>query len=367
MAQLIADASPHTPRKPAHDTEIIILTSGSSGTPRGAARAGSTSRMMSTFAGFLQKVPLTRGDVIYLAPPAFHGWGLICTLSGLLLGATLVFDGRFRAERAVVSMHAHGATVLVAVPTMLRRLTALPDDQLTPLAGWLRIIGSGGARLAPELVVDVQNRFGRVLHNLYGATEVSYITIATPEDLADDPTCAGSAPLGVTVAIITDGRPAAPGEVGEICVRTGAQMKSYTDGSTKESVNGLVRTGDTGYLDERGRLFIRGRADGMIVSGGENVFPEDVELTLARHPKVNDAVVFTVADKDFGERISAVVAVDDESLVSTADLKDFVATELSRSCVPRDIHLVPDIPRTATGKVTRAVLQVMLEEFPGAP
>ena len=356
LDSVLAAADDSIPPRAHGNPELVILTSGTSGVPRGAARSSSPLTMLSTLAGLLEKIPLRRSDVIYLAPPAFHGWGLIATLTGLLAGATLVFDGRFSAERAVATMLAENCTAFVAVPTMLKRIMDLDDAVLQPLSGRLRIIGSGGARLDPDLVTAVTERFGPVLHNLYGATEVSYITIATPADLAHDPSCAGSAPLGVRVAILIDGMPVGPGRVGDIYVRTGAQMRSYTDGSSKHSVDGMVATGDTGYLDGADRLYVRGRSDSMIVSGGENVYPEEVELALHRHPGVADATVFTVDDADFGQRLSAVVARRAGHDVDDTALKEHIGRELSRSRVPRDIVFVDEIARTATGKVTRAWL-----------
>ncbi|MDF3284231.1 AMP-binding protein [Gordonia sp. N1V] len=323
LESVLAAADDSIPPRAHGNPELVILTSGTSGVPRGAARSSSPLTMLSTLAGLLEKIPLRRSDVIYLAPPAFHGWGLIATLTGLLAGATLVFDGRFSAERAVATMLTENCTAFVAVPTMLKRIMDLDDAVLQPLSGRLRIIGSGGARLDPDLVTAVTERFGPVLHNLYGATEVSYITIATPADLAHDPSCAGSAPLGVRVAILIDG---------------------------------MVATGDTGYLDGAGRLYVRGRSDSMIVSGGENVYPEEVELALHRHPGVADASVFTVDDADFGQRLSAVVARRAGHDVDDATLKEHIGQELSRSRVPRDIVFVDEIARTATGKVTRAWL-----------
>jgi len=359
FAGLLAASSSAVPPTATGTPEMVILTSGSSGVPRGAARRDSQRTLMSTLAGLLEKIPLRRSDVIYLAPPAFHGWGLIATLVGLLSGATLVFDGRFDARRAVDSMLEHRCTVFIAVPTMLKRVMDLPSPVLEPLAGRLRIVGSGGARLEPTLVRELTGIFGHVLHNLYGATELSYITIATPDDLALDPTCAGSPPLGVTVAILVDGRPAAPGASGEIYVRTRAQMSSYTDGTAKESIGGLTRTGDTGYLDRDGRLYVQGRADGMIVSGGENVYPEEVELALQRHPQIADATVFTVADEDFGQRLSAVVAPAPGAAVTAETVREFVGRELSRSRVPREVFVVDEVVRTSTGKVTRAWIEAV--------
>lgn len=369
MDARIAAASPAPPPRPSRPPTVVILTSGSSGTPKGAPREGGSSNQLLLLAGFLQKIPLRGDDRIYIAPPAFHGWGLIVLISGLTLGATVVLSGKFDAEATIRTLSSQRCSVFVAVPTMLQRIMSLPDSTLASLPSrQLRIIGSGGARLDPRLFATIARRFGPVIHNLYGATEASYITIATPEDLAADPACAGRPPLGVQLAIMHDGRPAPAGQAGDIYVRTHSQISRYTDGGTRPTHRGMVRTGDIGRLDDQGRLVVVGRADGMIVSGGENVFPEEVELVLAQHPAISDAKVVPVDDPDFGQRFVAIVVPADPARPPDLDaLNDHIATMLARSRVPRRYVVVPEIPRTASGKVSRATLDNLLDETAQPP
>jgi fatty-acyl-CoA synthase len=278
------------------------------------------------------------------------------------VGGTVVFDGRFDAAAAVQTIADERCNVVLAVPTMLNRLMALDESELIKISkDQLRIVASGGARLDPQLVSGLQQRFGPVLHNLYGATEASYITIATPTDLLADPACAGRPPLGVDVAIVRGGEILPNSQTGDIYVRSASQVSRYTDGSTKETFRGMIKTGDTGHFDSDGRLVVEGRSDGMIVSGGENVFLEQVEMVLARSASIQDAKVVAVPDADFGQRLVAVVSPAFDGKVDIDDLRRHVANELSRACVPRQFIVVPEIPRTATGKVSKAMLDELVE------
>ena len=359
--ELIASSSTELPRAPQHQSSLVILTSGSTGAPKGAPRDGAVS--MSLPAGFVSKIPIRGSDTVLMSAPAFHGWGLLATMVCLLTGATVVMDRRFRAPESLNLLVEHRCTAMMVVPTMLRRLMDLDDEQLRRIDhGRLRMIASGGAKLDASLVLAVGERFGPVLHNLYGATEASYVTIATPDDLAAEPTTAGRPPLGVEVAIIRDGARVPTGESGQIFVRSGSQISKYTNGTSKETLDGMLNTGDTGRLDAAGRLFVEGRSDGMIISGGENVFPEEVELALGRHPDIVDAAVVAVPDADFGQRLRVFVVPRDGADVETADVKTYIGAELSRSRVPRDVIVVPDLPRGAQGKVTKTTLDALAQE-----
>lgn len=361
LDDLIASSSTELPRAPQHQSSLVILTSGSTGAPKGAPRDGAVS--MSLPAGFVSKIPIRGSDTVLMSAPAFHGWGLLATMVCLLTGATVVMDRRFRAPESLSLLVEHRCTAMMVVPTMLRRFMDLDEEQLRRIDhGRLRMIASGGAKLDASLVLAVAERFGPVLHNLYGATEASYVTIATPADLAAEPTTAGRPPLGVEVAIIRDGARVPTGESGQIFVRSGSQISKYTNGTSKETLNGMLNTGDTGRLDAAGRLFVEGRSDGMIISGGENVFPEEVELALGKHPDIVDAAVVAVSDQDFGQRLRAFVVPRDGADVVVADVKSYIGTELSRSRVPRDVIVVPDLPRGAQGKVTKTTLDALAQE-----
>lgn len=359
---LIANSSCLLPPRPPQSPSIVMLTSGTSGSPKGASRGGPS---LETFAGLLEKIPLRGSDRILVCSPMFHGWGLIVSAAAMLLGATLVFDRRFDAERTVDLVVKHRCNAIIAVPTMLRRLMALGSTDLARIDhGRLRIIGSGGAKLDVALVNSIAAEFGPVLYNLYGATEASFITIAGPHDLATAPATAGRAALGVEIAIVQDNKVVPTGTLGEICARSGGLFVGYTNGTSKSSFLGMMMTGDTGRLDDTGLLFVEGRADTMIVSGGENVFPEEVESVLVNRADIFDAKVVAVTDDVFGQRLCAfVVVVGGTPAPTIEELKTYVGSELSRSRVPRDVVFVPEIPRTATGKVTRASADQLLTDY----
>jgi len=360
---LVHEAPSTLPPKSSRRPEMVILTSGSTGSPKGAPRKSGGARQVLIAAGFLEKIPIRPTDVVFVGPPAFHGWGLLAMSLALSMGATVVLPGRFRADRAVDLVVEEKCTVIAAVPTMLQRMIAQPGDQLDRIPrGQVRIIGSGGARLDPGLVLAVHRRFGPVLHNFYGATEASFITIATPEELEEDPTTAGRPPIGHAVRILSNGQDVPAGTVGDIYVKTPSQISAYTDGREKETVEGFLKTGDTGSLDTNGRLRVHGRTDGMIVSGGENVFPEEVEMVIRRHPAVQDTIVTAIDDPDFGQRLLAIVEPAGDPVFNAEELNTFIATHLSRSRIPKRYVLVDDLARTATGKVARATLEEILEK-----
>src|SRR5205807_2185096 len=195
------------------------------------------------------------------------------------------------------------------------------------------------------------------LYNLYGSTEVAWATIATPEDLRAAPGTAGRAPMGTVVKLLdADGREVAPGEGGRIFVANEMMFEGYTGGGGKEIVGGLMSTGDVGHLDEGGRLFVDGRDDEMIVSGGENVFPREVEDLLAKHEEIEEAAVIGVPDEEFGQRLKAFVVRRDGAQLDEQDVKRYVKENLARFKVPRDIVFVQELPRNATGKVLKRVL-----------
>jgi fatty-acyl-CoA synthase len=200
--------------------------------------------------------------------------------------------------------------------------------------------------------------FGDVLYNLYGSTEVAWATIATPEDLRAAPGTAGRPPLGTVVKLLdADGREVGSREGGRIFVANEMMFEGYTGGGGKEIIGGLMSTGDVGHFDADGRLFVDGRDDEMIVSGGENVFPREVEDLLADHEAIEDAAVVGVPDEQFGERLKAFVVRRNGAQLDEEAVKHYVRDNLARFKVPRDVVFVAELPRNATGKVLKRVLR----------
>ncbi|MFD5828059.1 AMP-binding protein [Lentzea sp. NPDC060358] len=331
------------PRRPPRG-RLIILTSGTTGTPKGARRPEPAS--LAPAAALLSRIPLRHGDVVSITSPLFHAWGLAAFQLGLVLGATLVLRKRFDPEQAL--RDAERCDAMFVVPVMLQRMLE------TPHRPKLRVIASSGSALPPKVATRTLREFGPVLYNLYGSTEVSWASIATPQEMLAEPGTAGKPPLGTRLAIVDEhGKPVPPGETGRIFVGNDMLFDGYTNGTGKESLDGLMSTGDLGHVRD-GLLFVAGRDDEMIVSGGENVYPREVEDLLSTLDGVTEVAVTGVPDDDFGQRLAAYVVGAD---TLTADLvRDHVRASLARFSVPRDVHFLDELPRNAAGKVVKREL-----------
>lgn len=328
----------------------VLLTSGTTGTPKGARRNTMVDAKGSL--GILDRLPVRSGDVFVIAPPLFHAWGLAQLTVAISLGSTIVLSPTFDPAHTVALVADHEATVLVVVPIMLQRILATDDLDTAGLEN-LRIVASSGSALPGRVAREWMGRVGHNLYNVYGSTEVGQATVATPDDLAAAPGTAGQVIAGTTVRILgDDGRPVPDGEDGHIFVGSSNQFEEYTGGGSKEVIDGLMSSGDIGRFDDRGCLYITGRADDMIVSGGENVFPREVEDLLLGMDGIVDAAVVGVADDDFGQRLAAYVVADQAS-IDVATVRAFVADSLARHKVPRDVAFLDQLPRTTTGKVLR--------------
>ena len=334
---------------------VVILTSGTTGRPKGAARESGPSALEGV-AAILDRIPLKLGDVQVIAAPLFHAWALSHLLLGFSRCATAVIARKFDPERTLHAVADEGADVLVVVPVMLSRILQADDGELRLPS--LRVIASSGSAISGQLVTDVLDRFGPVLYNLYGSTEVASATIATPADLAAHPTTAGRPCKWVDVAILDgDGKRLPEGSSGRIFVGGALKFDGYTNGDDKERIDGLVSTGDVGSLRD-GLLFVEGRDDDMIVSGGENVFPSEVEELLHAHPAIVDVVVTGVADDEFGQVLAAFVVLRPGAELTDRDVKDHVKAQLARHKVPRHVRFIDELPRNTTGKVLRRTLTV---------
>jgi fatty-acyl-CoA synthase len=290
-----------------------------------------------------------------IAAPLFHAWGLSHLGVGMGLSSTAIVQRHFDAEGVLALTDAHRPAGLIVVPVMLQRILALGGETIARYdTSSLRYIASSGSALAPALVTEVLRRFGPILYNVYGSTEVALATIATPDDLRDAPGTAGRRAASSEVRILDDaGQPVPVGEVGRIFVGSGSRFDGYTDGGGKENIGGLLASGDVGHFDADGLLYIDGRDDDMIVSGGENVFPAEVEDLLAAHPDVAEAAVVGVPDDEFGQRLKAIVVRRPGASLSVADVKAHVRSQLARYKVPGTVEFVDALPRTVTGKLRR--------------
>jgi acyl-CoA synthetase (AMP-forming)/AMP-acid ligase II len=341
---------------PSESSRFIILTSGTTGTPKGAQR--SQPDTLSPLAAMFSKIPLHAEERTMIAAPLFHSWGFAHFMLGLALNSTYVLRRRFDPEDTLRAAAESGATALVVVPVMMQRILHLPPETLDEYElPELRVTAASGSALPGPLATKWMDAFGDNLYNLYGSTEVAWATIATPEDLRNAPGTAGRPPRGTRLMIVDqDGNEVSRGETGRIFVGNEMAFEGYTGGGGKDVIDGLLSSGDVGHLDEDGRLFIDGRDDEMIVSGGENVFPREVEDLLAGHEAVKEVAVIGVDDEEFGQRLKAFVVLHDEAELDEDDAKAFVRSNLARYKVPREIEFLDSLPRNATGKVLKREL-----------
>jgi fatty-acyl-CoA synthase len=350
----LIEASPDDDLAPAgRNGRIVILTSGTTGTPKGAPRSEAG---VEAAVSLLSRMPLHYGWRTHIAAPLFHTWGFAHLALAMLLGSTMVLRRRFDPEGFLQVAEAERCDSIVVIPVMLQRVMGLPDETLARYdLSRVRVVASSGSALPGDLALEWMDRFGDHLYNMYGSTEVAYASIATPEDLRAAPSAAGRPPYATIVKILDpDGRPLSPGETGRIFVGNGLLFEGYTGGGGKEVVDGLMSTGDVGHFDEDGRLHVVGRDDEMIVSGGENVFPKEVEDALMRHAAVIEVAAVGVDDREFGKRLRAYVVV--RGSVSEDELKAHVKDNLARFKVPREIVFIEELPRNATGKVLKREL-----------
>ena len=355
---LIASNSTHAPPRAGKAPKIVILTSGTTGTPKGAPR--DEPKSLGIIGGLLSKVPFRARETTELAVPLFHAFGFASVVLGLALGSTLVVRRKFDPEVTLDSIQDHGCRALVVVPVMLQRILDLGKDEFNRRdLSSLKVIFVSGSALGPELVKRTLRAFGPVLYNMYGSTEIAYVTIAGPGDLKQEPGSVGKVVRGTVVKILgEDGTEVEKGESGRIFVGNSAQMEGYTGGENKEIIEGLMSSGDVGHFNEDGRLFIDGRDDEMIVSGGENVFPAEVEECLAAHEAVEEAAVIGVEDERFGQRLKAFVVVRPGKDVSEDDLKGYVKDNLAGYKSPREVVFLDELPRNLTGKVLKREFSV---------
>jgi acyl-CoA synthetase (AMP-forming)/AMP-acid ligase II/NAD(P)-dependent dehydrogenase (short-subunit alcohol dehydrogenase family) len=342
-----------------HRGKIVILTSGTTGAPKGAARSPRFSALKGPLVTLLCRVPLRARTTLLVAPPLFHGFGLAYLALSLLLGATLVLRRRFDPETLLADVSRHQVRVVVAVPTMLRRLLELPEDIRAQYElSSLQAVLSAGSPLGASLGARFMATFGPLLYNLYGSSETGFGSMATPPELQRAPGTVGRSPQGTALRILgPDDQELPAGQIGRIFVRSGLMFGGYVGGGHKDIVDGFMSTGDLGHVDEQGLFFVDGRADDMIVSGGENVFPLEVEEQLASHPDIAEVAVIGVPDEEFGQRLEAFVVCRGEGDADA--LRAYLKERIARYKVPRDFVFLPQLPRTPTGKLLKRELQGM--------
>jgi len=363
LADLIARSSKQPAPKVTKHSSVIILTSGTTGTPKGANR--STPPSLAPIGGVLSHVPFKGGEVTSLPAPMFHALGFLHATIAMMLGTTLVLRRRFKPATVFADIEKHKVTAIVVVPVMLSRmLDELDKMSPKPNLSSLRIVFVSGSQLGAELAGRALRELGPIIYNLYGSTEIAFATIARPKDLSINPATVGPPVKGITVKILDDnGGEVAQGDVGRIFVRNTFPFQGYTGGGGKQIIDGMLSSGDVGYFDEHGLLYVSGRDDEMIVCGGENVFPAEVEDLISGHPEVIEATALGVEDKEWGHRLRAFVVKVEGASVDEDAIKAYVKDNLARYKVPREVIFLDELPRNPTGKILKRELrEISVEE-----
>ncbi|OBA81319.1 acyl-CoA synthetase [Mycobacterium sp. 1164966.3] len=363
VERLISEHLGQQPERTGNKGKIILLTSGTTGTPKGAKQSGGGAGI-GTLKAILDRTPWRAEETVVIVAPMFHAWGFSQLIFAASMACTVVTRRKFDPEATLDLIDRHQATGLAVVPVMFDRIMDLPDDVRNRYSGRsLRFAAASGSRMRPDVVISFMDQFGDVIYNNYNATEAGMIATATPEDLRAAPDTAGRPAGGTEIRILDPEFNELPvGEVGTIYVRNDTQFDGYTSGATKDFHAGFMSSGDVGYLDENGRLFVVGRDDEMIVSGGENVYPIEVEKTLAAHPEVAEAAVIGVDDEQYGQRLAAFVVLEPGGSADVETLKQHVRENLANYKVPREIAILDELPRGSTGKIQRNELKSLASD-----
>ncbi len=357
LAELAASHDDGDLEPPPRQGRVTILTSGTTGTPKGAQRTMHR-QGLDTYVGLFGRMPLRRDTRSLIVAPTFHSWGGFHLLIAAQLGCTICLRRRFDPEGTLAAIQELRPQVLAVVPVMMQRILDLGPERIRRYdTSSLEMVCASGSSLPGELALRWMDTFGDNIYNFYGSTEVAQAAIAMPDELRAAPGTAGRPPRGVRVRILDDtGREVPAGITGRIFVANENQFEGYTGGGNKEVIDGFMSSGDVGHFDENGLLFVDGRDDDMIISGGENVFPREVEDLLADHDDVVEAAVIGVPDEQFGQRLQGFVVLKEGASADESALKAYVRSNLARYKVPREIVFLDALPRNPTGKVLKREL-----------
>lgn len=324
---------------------LTVLTSGTSGNYKTAARkTASTTPFIAPFLALLRKANLNHYQNIFVATPIYHGFGLAAVIMSVALRASIHLQRKFQLDEASELIAKHNIEVLTTVPLIYDRLLKSGAEQLSSL----KVVLCGGAPLRQHLVQASQKALGPILYNLYGTSEAGFCIMATPEDLQQNPSTIGKAIQGVRLRLLNDkGTTVKEGDVGHICIKS-----AWSVGEE------WVDTGDLAYLQNE-LLIISGRSDDMIVSGGENVYPIELEEILSTHPLVQEVVVLGIKDEEFGQRLIAFVKAAEK--LEQQDLLEWMKTKVARYQMPKEIIFIDQIPYNSLGKVDRKALNKTLK------
>ena len=326
--------------KVTHFNKLTVLTSGTTGRFKMAGRNSKAQNFISPFYQLLMKLNLSKYNRVYIATPIYHGFGIATLCMSVLLGATIFINKRFDSVKVCQLINKYNIEVITLVPLMLSRMMNYSTTQLRSL----RCIITGGAPIAVTLVQRTINQLGEVLYNLYGTSEAGICMIATPNDLINHPSTIGKPITGLSTKLMNNGKEdAIKGELYIKCAWS-TQGKNW------------IATGDIAQKDRENNYYLNGRIDDMIVSGGENVYPFEIEQFLINHPDINDLAVISVNDEEFGQRLVAFVVLAAYAKQSEDTLKDWLKPQIARYQMPKKIYIIDELPMTHIGKVDRKQL-----------
>lgn len=345
-------------RRPDDHLAVLLYTSGTSGRPKGVML--SAGNLAANVAQAAEHVEVDREDVFLGVLPQFHSFGLtVLTLMPLSIGSKVVYTARFAPRRLLELMRTHRPTVFVAIPSMYAALLAAKSAKPEDFAS-IKWLVSGGEALPRAIASGFRERFGVLISEGYGLTETGPATNwCRPEE--HRPGSVGPALPRVEEKIVDgEGRRLPAGSEGEVCIRGPNVMRGYF-GLPEESRaafddEGFFRTGDMGRFDDDGHLYITGRIKEMLIIGGENVFPREIEEVLDAHPSVRASAVIGVPDESRGEVPLAFVELEEGAAFDATALRTHCRTALPQYKVPREIRCLPALPRNATGKLMRREL-----------
>jgi fatty-acyl-CoA synthase len=347
-----------------HEAPLVMYTSGTTGKPKGAVRKLQKSVLASALA-FVEQTPMTLGEVHLSVCPLYHATATGFSNMAFLLGGTCVVLGSFTPESFLDAVERHRVQSTALVPTMIHRVIEHGADNIRARdLSSLRAIFSGGAPLGGQLAIDAMNVLGDKIYNFYGATETGLVTVATPADLRAAPGTIGRPIPGNEIRLVDDlGRDVKDGEVGELFAKNGMMVEGYhadPDATRESMLQGYFSVGDLARRDAGGRYHIEGRKRDMIISGGVNVYPAEVEAVIEKHPAVAEVAVVGVPDREWGERVRAFVAKRPGRDLTDDELKAWCRERLAGPKVPRDFVFLDSLPRNPTGKVLKRDLRNMV-------
>ena len=351
------------------DAAVVVYTSGTTGKPKGAVRKFPKDTIQAAMR-FINETPMRVDDVHLVTCPLYHSTAFGFLSLSHLLGATAVLMDEFKPEPFLELVERYSVTSTAMVPTMLHRVMELPEEVRNRYdTRSLRIVFAGGAPLPAPLAIDFMDTFGDVVYEFYGATETGLVTLAKPEDLRAAPGTIGKAIPGNDIRLLDDGKRDVPtGEVGELYVKNKLLVAGYhkDEEATRSSmVDGYFSVGDLARRDREGRYFIEGRKRDMVISGGVNVYPAEVEGVLEQHPDIAEVAVVGVPDREWGERVRAFVVPRAGATLDEGALKVFARERLAGPKVPRDFVVIDALPRNPTGKVLKRELRERAVSVPG--